>query len=125
MRCVQISALTFDSPDRFLEWRVALMELALQDLSLATATKAITADYDPYKIYQVHDYKDISFLRQSAPVKSASSETIRVFAQNYPELLKEKFLYVPKTPVVIHGRCPVSVQAAPMGIPLLSTLSVD
>ncbi len=70
------------------------MELALQDLSLATATKPITADYDPYKIYQVHDYKDISFLRQSAPVKSASSETIRVFAQNYPELLKEKFLYV-------------------------------
>ncbi len=70
------------------------MELALQELSIATATKPITADYDPYKIYQVHDYKDISFLRQSAPVKSASSETIRVFAQNYPELLKEKFLYV-------------------------------
>lgn len=67
------------------------MELALHDLSLASATKKITADYDPYKIVQVHDYKSISFLRQSASVKAASTETIKVFAQNYPELLKEKF----------------------------------
>src|SRR6202012_4867917 len=48
-------------------------------------------DYDPYKILQVHDYKSISFLRQSPTVKAASTETIKVFAQNYPELLKEKF----------------------------------
>ena len=67
------------------------MELALQELDLASATKAITAEYDPYKIFQVHDYKSISFLRQSPQVKSASAETIKVFAQNYPELLKEKF----------------------------------
>jgi hypothetical protein len=78
-------------PNRFLEWRVALMELALQELDIASATKPITADYDPYKIFQVHDYKSISFLRQSPQVKSASAETIKVFAQNYPELLKEKF----------------------------------
>ncbi len=76
---------------RFLEWRVALMELALQELDIASANKPITADYDPYKIFQVHDYKSISFLRQSPNVKSASAETIKVFAQNYPELLKEKF----------------------------------
>ncbi|KAK3384863.1 CRAL-TRIO domain-containing protein [Podospora didyma] len=82
---------TFGSLEEFIEWRVALMELALQELSLSTATKPITADYDPYKIIQVHDYKSISFLRQSPLVKSASSETIKVFAQNYPELLKEKF----------------------------------
>jgi phosphatidylinositol transfer protein SFH5 len=67
------------------------MELALQELNLSAATKPITADYDPYKIYQVHDYKSISFFRQSPQVKSASTETIRVFAANYPELLKEKF----------------------------------
>lgn len=67
------------------------MELALQELDLGSATKPISADYDPYKIVQVHDYKSISFLRQSAEVKAASAETIRVFAQNYPELLKEKF----------------------------------
>ncbi|KAL2261116.1 hypothetical protein VTK26DRAFT_4692 [Humicola hyalothermophila] len=82
---------TFGKLEEFLEWRVALMELALQELNLSSASKPITADYDPYKIFQVHDYKSISFLRQSPQVKSASTETIKVFAQNYPELLKEKF----------------------------------
>ncbi|KAK3314355.1 CRAL-TRIO domain-containing protein [Apodospora peruviana] len=82
---------TFGDLELFIEWRVALMELALAELSLATATKLITATYDPYKMFQVHDYKSISFLRQSPHVKSASAETIKVFAQNYPELLKEKF----------------------------------
>ncbi|KAL2130924.1 hypothetical protein VTI74DRAFT_5749 [Chaetomium olivicolor] len=82
---------TFGKLEEFLEWRVALMELALQELDISSATKPITADYDPYKIFQVHDYKSISFLRQSPHVKSASAETIKVFAQNYPELLKEKF----------------------------------
>jgi hypothetical protein len=67
------------------------MELALQELALPAATKPITATEDPYKIIQVHDYKSISFLRQSPHVKAASTETIKVFAQNYPELLKEKF----------------------------------
>jgi hypothetical protein len=82
---------TFGNLEEFLDWRVALMEMALQELDISSATKAITADYDPYKIFQVHDYKSISFLRQSPQVKSASAETIKVFAQNYPELLKEKF----------------------------------
>lgn len=67
------------------------MELALKDLSISTATTPITADNDPYKIYQVHDYKSTSFFRSPPSVRAASSETIKVFAQNYPELLKEKF----------------------------------
>jgi len=67
------------------------MELALRDLDISSATKPITPDNDPYKMFQVHDYKSISFLRQSPHVKAASAETIKVFAQNYPELLKEKF----------------------------------
>ncbi|OTA95027.1 hypothetical protein M434DRAFT_29401 [Hypoxylon sp. CO27-5] len=82
---------TFGNLEEFISWRVALMELAVQELSLPTATKPITADWDPYKIFQVHDYKSISFLRQSPQVKAASTETIRVFATAYPELLKEKF----------------------------------
>ncbi|KAL1870908.1 hypothetical protein VTK73DRAFT_2363 [Phialemonium thermophilum] len=82
---------TFGNLNEFIEWRVALMELALAELSIATATEPITADHDPYKIYQVHDYKSISFLRQSPQVRAASTETIKLFAQNYPELLKEKF----------------------------------
>ncbi|EXJ72095.1 uncharacterized protein A1O5_04599 [Cladophialophora psammophila CBS 110553] len=82
---------TFGNLADFIEWRVALMEDALQVLGIDKATKPITATYDPYKILQVHDYKSISFLRQSPVVKAASTETIKIFAQNYPELLKEKF----------------------------------
>ncbi|KAK7748291.1 Non-classical phosphatidylinositol transfer protein (PITP) [Diatrype stigma] len=82
---------TFGKLEEFINWRVALMELALQELSISTATKPVTVDYDPYKIFQVHDYKSISFLRQSPQVKAASTETIKVFATAYPELLKEKF----------------------------------
>ena len=67
------------------------MEEALRSLGIGKATKPITVDEDPYKIIQVHDYKSISFLRQSSSVKAASTETIKIFAQNYPELLKEKF----------------------------------
>lgn len=67
------------------------MEEALHALAIDKATKPITAEWDPYKIFQVHDYKSISFLRQQSVVKAASTETIKVFAQNYPELLKEKF----------------------------------
>ncbi|KAI1765070.1 CRAL/TRIO domain-containing protein [Hypoxylon sp. FL1150] len=82
---------TFGNLEEFINWRVALMELAVQELALPAATRPITADSDPYKIYQVHDYKSISFLRQSPSVKAASTETIKVFATAYPELLKEKF----------------------------------
>ncbi|EXJ86508.1 phosphatidylinositol transfer protein SFH5 [Capronia epimyces CBS 606.96] len=82
---------TFGNVDEFIEWRVALMEEALHSLDISKATKPITAEHDPYKIIQVHDYKSISFLRQSPVVKAASTKTIEIFAQNYPELLKEKF----------------------------------
>lgn len=86
-----IDMITYTSSLRFIDWRVALMEGAVQALGIDEATQPITADNDPYKILQVHDYKSISFLRQSPVVKTASTETIKVFAQNYPELLKEKF----------------------------------
>ncbi|KAJ8113879.1 hypothetical protein ONZ43_g5045 [Nemania bipapillata] len=84
---------TFGQLEEFINWRVALMELAVQELGLPTATVPITADpdADPYKMFQVHDYKGVSFLRQAPQVKAASTETIRVFATAYPELLKEKF----------------------------------
>ena len=82
---------TFGNLKDFMEWRIALMELALQSLTISSATTPITADFDPYKVYQVHDYKSVSFFRQSTKVKSASTEVIKTFAQNYPELLKEKF----------------------------------
>ncbi|KAK8064385.1 hypothetical protein PG994_007023 [Apiospora phragmitis] len=82
---------TFGDRDEFINWRVALMELAMQELDLPSATQPITPTWDPYKIYQVHDYKSCSFLRQNPKVKAAVSETVKVFGQNYPELLKQKF----------------------------------
>ncbi|KXJ86936.1 CRAL-TRIO domain-containing protein [Microdochium bolleyi] len=82
---------TFGVLEEFIEWRVTLMEQAVHALNLTTATQAITADHDPYKIIQVHDYKTISFFRPPPKVKQASTETIKVLALAYPELLKEKF----------------------------------
>lgn len=82
---------SFGDLDVFLEWRVALMEMAMRELDLGSATKPITAEQDPYKIYQVHDYKSISFLRSPPAVRSAARKTVEVLAMAYPETLKEKF----------------------------------
>ncbi|KAK3486701.1 CRAL-TRIO domain-containing protein [Neurospora hispaniola] len=82
---------TFGNLQEFVEWRVALMELGLMEINIGGAIKPITADYDPYKMTQVHDYKGISFLRQTDVAKAASKECIKVLGDNYPELLKEKF----------------------------------
>lgn len=71
-----------------MEYRIALQELGIQQLKLSSATETITAEKDPYKIIQVHDYKSISFLRQNPNVKAASTEVIKQFALAYPELLK-------------------------------------
>ncbi|KAJ4397810.1 Non-classical phosphatidylinositol transfer protein (PITP) [Gnomoniopsis smithogilvyi] len=77
--------------EEFMDYRIALQELGIQQLKLSSATEPITAEKDPYKINQVHDYKSISFLRQNPNVKAASTEVIKKFALAYPELLKEKF----------------------------------
>lgn len=71
-----------------MDYRIALQELGIQQLKLSAATEPITAEKDPYKIIQVHDYKSISFLRQNTNVKAASTEVIKQFALAYPELLK-------------------------------------
>lgn len=71
-----------------MDYRIALQELGIQQLKLSSALEPITAEKDPYKINQVHDYKSISFLRQNPNVKAASTEVIKKFALAYPELLK-------------------------------------
>lgn len=51
----------------FLKWRVGLMERSVQKLDLPNATKPIPnfgEGHDPYQGYQVHDYLQVSFLRQ-------------------------------------------------------------
>jgi len=68
------------------------MELSVQQLDLTSATVPIPKDgEDQYRMIQVHDYLNVSFLRMDPHVKAASKETIQVFALAYPELLKEKF----------------------------------
>ncbi|CAG8932055.1 unnamed protein product [Penicillium salamii] len=83
---------TFANADEFLQWRAALMELAVQDLKMKDATEVI--DYegeDPYQMYQVHDYLNVKFLRMDPAVRTATKKVIDVFATSYPELLREKY----------------------------------
>jgi hypothetical protein len=68
------------------------MELSVKELDLASATVPIPPNgIDPYRMVQVHDYLNVSFLRMDPVVKAASKETIQTFGMAYPELLKEKF----------------------------------
>lgn len=68
------------------------MELSVKELDLASATEKIPENgIDPYRMVQVHDYLNVSFLRMDPTIKAASTETIKTFSMAYPELLKEKF----------------------------------
>ncbi|KAK5089884.1 Non-classical phosphatidylinositol transfer protein (PITP) [Lithohypha guttulata] len=82
---------SFGDLDAFIDWRVALMEMAMHELDIASATEPISADNDPWKIYQVHDYKGTSFLRSPPAVRNAARKTVEVLSTAYPETLKEKF----------------------------------
>lgn len=77
---------------RFVQWRAALMELAVQDLKMQDATEVIPYDgEDPYQMIQVHDYLNVKFFRMDPSVRAATKKVIEVFATAYPELLSEKF----------------------------------
>lgn len=68
------------------------MEMAVADLKLQESTTMIpTNGPDPYQMFQVHDYMNVSFLRMPSNLRAATKETISVFTMAYPELLKEKF----------------------------------
>lgn len=83
---------TFADTDEFVQWRAALMELAVQDLKMKDATKVIEYDgEDPYQMIQVHDYLNVKFFRMDPSVRAATKKVIEVFATAYPELLSEKF----------------------------------
>ncbi|GAA6022961.1 hypothetical protein JCM10207_007730 [Rhodosporidiobolus poonsookiae] len=89
----------FGDLDKFLHWRVTLMERSIA-ATLAPVLEgrddaASIPDYgegaDPYQGYQVHDYMDISFLRMDPDVKAASGKTIELMGKHYPEWLSRKF----------------------------------
>jgi hypothetical protein len=77
---------TFGDVEAFMRWRVALMESSVLKLGLAEATAPIP-DYgegpDIYQGFQIHDYMDVSFLRQDPLVKAASKKAIEVFGAYY------------------------------------------
>jgi len=70
------------------------MELTIAHLDLPNATAQI-ADYgegpDPLQAIQVHDYQGVSFFRQSADIKAASTEIIDLFQRYYPETVSFKY----------------------------------
>jgi hypothetical protein len=70
------------------------MEKSVQKLNLSAATIPIP-DYlegsDPYQGFQIHDYLQVSFLRQDPSVKAATTKTIEVLGRYYPETLSRKF----------------------------------
>ncbi|KAF2633592.1 CRAL/TRIO domain-containing protein [Macroventuria anomochaeta] len=93
---------TFGDLDAFLRWRVGLMEKSIQKLNLSSATKPIpnyNEGPDPYQGFQVHDYLQVSFLRQDPLVKAATKKTIEVLGRYYPETLSRKFFV--NVPVVM------------------------
>jgi hypothetical protein len=68
------------------------MEVSLKELDLASATEKIPEDgIDPYRMLQVHDYLNVSFLRMDPTIRAASKQVIQTFSMAYPELVKEKF----------------------------------
>lgn len=93
---------TFGDLEAFLRWRVGLMEKSVQKLNLSSATKPIPnfgEGPDPYQGFQVHDYLQVSFLRQDPLVKAATKKTIEVLGRYYPETLSRKFFV--NVPVVM------------------------
>ena len=86
------------------------MEITIAQLHLENAKEPIP-DYgkgpDPYQAIQVHDYLSVSFLRQPAEVKAASTKTIQLFQQVYPETMSKK--YFVNVPLVSQAYLPLNL----------------
>lgn len=68
------------------------MELGIQGLKIEEATAPIPEDgEDMYRMVQVHDYLDVSFLRLDPEIRAASRKVIDIFSTAYPELLEHKY----------------------------------
>lgn len=76
----------FSKLDEFTRWRVGLMEKGIALLDFASDDQK----QNGYMI-QTHDYFDVSMLRLDASTKAASSKTIQLFQDYYPEFVSRKF----------------------------------
>lgn len=75
----------FEDKEKFLRWRVGLMEKGLMLLDLDSD------DNDTSYMVQIHDYKNISMLRVDPVIKSATKDVINIFSSYYPEVLSAKY----------------------------------
>jgi hypothetical protein len=71
----------FGDLDRFLRWRVALMERGIAQLDFINIDQMV----------QVHDYGGVGFSSRDPDSKRAATEASKLFSDNYPELLSRKF----------------------------------
>ncbi|KAK9466023.1 CRAL-TRIO domain-containing protein [Lipomyces arxii] len=74
--------IVFGDLDKFLRWRVGVMERGLQLLDFASSRTQIS---------QVHDYANVSFLRMDPNARKASRAAVEIFQKFYPELLGKKY----------------------------------
>ncbi|KAF7983339.1 hypothetical protein HWV62_22299 [Athelia sp. TMB] len=71
----------FGDVQRFLRWRVKLMEECVTRLDFSTVDQMV----------QVHDYAGVSMRDRDANSKNAASEATSIFQNHYPEFLSRKF----------------------------------
>ncbi|CAG8531422.1 2487_t:CDS:2 [Ambispora leptoticha] len=71
----------FGDVDRFLRWRIQLMERGIKKLDFVNVDQMI----------QVHDYEGVGFGSHDRTTKNASKQVTQVMQDNYPEFLAVKF----------------------------------
>lgn len=74
-------ATAFSDVQRFIRWRVALMEEGIKLVDFETVDQMI----------QVHDYEGITLSSRTANSKAAASAISAIFQSHYPEFLARKF----------------------------------
>ncbi|KIY68870.1 CRAL/TRIO domain-containing protein [Cylindrobasidium torrendii FP15055 ss-10] len=83
---IKDTKVVFGDVQRFLRWRVKLMEETVLQCDFETVDQTV----------QVHDYEGVSMSSRDANSKSAASEASNIFSSHYPELLYRKyFINVP------------------------------
>jgi hypothetical protein len=71
----------FGDVNRFIRWRVALMERSVTQLDFNEVDQTI----------QIHDYAGVTLSSRDANAKAAANEASNIFQSHYPELLYRKF----------------------------------
>jgi len=71
----------FKDTQRFIRWRVALMEKGVQRLDFETVDQMV----------QVHDYEGVGLSSRTPESKAAAAEASNIFQSHYPEMLYKKY----------------------------------